>query len=280
MLPFAAEPLRRSPRPRCHLDLDDLESSTSLRLAALHRLAGDELLAELEASNVGGLAAAEAAALDACDRIYVCSEQDRRRLAGRGSAEVHVLPNAVEDPGPLPPPGEAGPFRFLFVGTLSYFPNEEGLSFFIREVLPRLRRAAPRDFILQIVGTGASAELARLAKAPNVELVGPVLEVGPWYQQAQAVIVPLRAGGGTRIKAIEAFSYQRPVVGTTIGLEGLAVQPDEHALVGDSADELAAQCLRLMADPQLAERLAARAYALFKLAYSSEALAGIVASFA
>ena len=113
-----------------------------------------------------------------------------------------------------------------------------------------------------------------------MRLVGAVPDVAPWYAEADAVVVPIRAGGGTRIKALEAFSYRRPVVGTSIGLEGIEVRPEEHVLIGDTPAELAAQCARLMADPKPAEALVERAFELFLRSYSTAALAKRMAALA
>jgi len=263
-------------RPRRHLDLDDLESATWRRLASLYRLNGDHEQADREQAEADHHAALEQEALRNFDRVYVCSEEDRARLAPSALAELAVLPNAVDVPEPLPPAPTDRPFTFLFVGTLGYYPNEDAVLFFCREVVPRLRVRTPGAFRLAIVGVGVTSAIARLADAPDVEVVGQVPDMRPWYQQAGALVVPLRAGGGTRIKILEAFSYRRPVVSTSIGAEGIAARPDEHLLIADGADAFAAQCARLMADPTLGASLAERAYALYASRYTPDALARIV----
>jgi glycosyltransferase involved in cell wall biosynthesis len=274
MLPYARPYLDVSGgAPRRHLDLDDLESATRRRLAALYRLNGNGAMARLEELEAGRAAALEAEALRAFDRLYVCSEQDKADLDGRARGQVCVLPNALPVRAPLPPRGGDGPYTFLFVGTLGYYPNEDAILHFCADVLPLIRRAAQQPFRVTIVGTGATPAIRRLADLPEVQLIGAVPDVAPWYHEADAVVVPVRAGGGTRIKVLEAFSYGRPVVGTSIGVEGIAAQAEEHVLVGDTAPALAAQCLRLMADPPLAERLTRNASALFAGAYTLDAVA-------
>ncbi len=96
------------------------------------------------------------------------------------------------------------------MGTLRYYPNEEGLVYFGTEVLPRLRRSCPSPFRLAIVGTGAPPAVEQLGRLPEVTLVGGVRDVAPWYRETDAVIVPLRAGGGMRIKVPEAFAHPAP----------------------------------------------------------------------
>jgi glycosyltransferase involved in cell wall biosynthesis len=279
MLPFARPYSGASGGwPRRHLDMDDVESTTHARLAELYRLNGNGVMARFEEEEARRAEALEAAVLREFDRLYVCSEEDKDALHRRTRAQVCVLPNALPLPGPLPPrPGEA-PFTFLFVGTLGYYPNEDAILHFCAEVLPRIRRDAARDFRVTIVGTGATPAIRSLAALPDVRLIGAVPDVAPWYGAADAVVVPVRAGGGTRIKVLEAFSYRRPVVSTSIGIEGIAARAEEHVLVGDTPAALADQCLRLMADPRLAERLTTAAYALFTRAYTLEAVARSLAS--
>jgi glycosyltransferase involved in cell wall biosynthesis len=278
-LPFA-RPWLDAPGhpPKRHLDLDDLESRTHRRLAALYRSNGDEARARSEEAEADRSRTLEAEVLRGFDRVYVCSEADEAELSGRGPAQLRVLPNALPVPGPLPPRGEGGPFTFLFVGTLGYYPNEDAARYFCTEVVPRIRRAARGDFRVVIVGTGAPPTIRRLAALPGVLVIGAVPDVAPWYRDADAVVVPIRAGGGTRIKVLEAFSFRRPVVSTSVGIEGIAAQPEQHALVADTPATFAAQCVRLMTDRHLADALAERAFSLFSRAYTTEVVARILAA--
>jgi polysaccharide biosynthesis protein PslH len=272
-LPFARPWLETNgQRPARHLDLDDVESSTRRGLAALYRLNGNLPRAEAEEAEAERSAALEAEVLQSFDRVYVCSEGDRAALLTGERADVCVLPNALPVPAPLPPRRPDGPFTFLFVGTLGYYPNEDAIVHFCRQVVPLLRRIAPREFRVAIVGFGATPAVQRLASLPEVRLIGTVPDVAPWYAEADAVVVPIRAGGGTRIKVLEAFGYRRPVVSTSIGVEGIDARPEEHLLVGDTPAAMAEQCARLMGDPRLAQALAERAFALFLRSYSTEAV--------
>ena len=199
-------------------------------------------------------------------------------LVRRSGAQVCVLPNALPISEALPPSAEPQPFTFLFIGTLGYYPNEDGICFFCNEVLPLIRPAAGRDVRVMIVGSGTTPAVRRLAEDPDIRLVGAVHDVATAYREADVVVVPIRAGGGTRIKVLEAFSYLRPVVATSVGIEGIAARPGEHFLLGDTPAELAEQCLRLMASPSLAERVARAGHALFSSAYTVDAVARSLAS--
>jgi glycosyltransferase involved in cell wall biosynthesis len=260
-----------------HLDLDDIESSTHRRLAELYRLNGSAAMAELTEAKADQYTALEAEALRDLDRVYVCSQQDRNTLSELARAEVCVLPNALPEAQPLRDRGDGRPFTFLFVGTLGYYANEDAVRHFCRETLPLLGENAPHELEFTIVGAGASQVVQDLAHLPAVRFIGEVPHVAPWYQEAHVVVVPLRAGGGTRIKLLEAFAYRRPVVSTTVGVEGIDLNPDEHVLLGDSPQAFAEQCLRLMSDPELGRRLAENAHSLFTRAYTTEAVARIVA---
>jgi glycosyltransferase involved in cell wall biosynthesis len=269
-------------RTERHLDLDDVESVSHRRIADLYMQTGQTDLAVAERIAADSAAAAECEALRAFDRVYVCSEVDRQRLDSRrrddGRAQVSVLPNALPVPLALADPPAGEPFTFLFVGTLGYVPNEDGIVTFCRDMLPRLRRMAPLPFQVLIAGSGATPTVHALDAIPEVTVLGAVDDISAWYAVAHAVIVPIRAGGGTRIKLLEAFAFHRPVVTTTIGAEGIDARPDQHLLIGDDASTFARQCARLIASPGLGSRLAEAAHALFLERYSSEALTRLVAA--
>ena len=259
-------------RPRRHLDLDDIESLTRRRLAALYRLNGDNARAERKESGAQRQEIAEAEAFRMFDRVYVCSSEDRRKLEGRARGEICVLPNAVRLPPSAPEPPASGPFDFLFVGTLGYYPNADAVRYLCSEIVPRIRDLAGECFAVTIVGTGASKSLREVVAAPPVRFLGEVPDLEPCYAAAHAILAPIRAGGGTRIKVLEAFSYRRPVVATTIAMEGIEAQPEEHMLIGDTPDAFARQCARLISDRELGARLARNALDLVTQDYTLDAL--------
>jgi glycosyltransferase involved in cell wall biosynthesis len=281
MLPFARPYFAGSCGhvPKRHLDLDDVESVTHRRLGELYRRNGNAALAGLEEREAQRYEALEDETLREFARVYVCSAEDRERLRHRSSRDVCILPNAVRVPVSVRPKPSGGSFTFLFVGTLGYYPNEDGIRYFCSCVLPLIRQMAPRAFNVTIVGTGATDGIRQLAHEPEVRLVGAVPDVAPYYFDADAAVVPVRAGGGTRIKVLEAFSYRRAVVSTSIGIEGIAAHDEEHVLVADTADAFAERCIRLMRDTAVAERLTDNALSLVRRAYSLEAIARTVAAF-
>src|SRR5262249_38828129 len=134
-----------------------------------------------------------------------------------------VIPNAVRIPPSTSATRRGGPFTLLFVGTLGYYPNEDAAIFFCSEILPRLGASASRPVRLLIVGSNPSLRVRALAQDGKVAITGPLPDLSRCYAAADAVVVPLRAGGGTRIKVLEAFGHRRPVVSTTVGAQGIEV---------------------------------------------------------
>ena len=267
MAPFAEPYLEggAAAGPTCRLDLDDHESRTRRGLAVLHAAAGNAAAASIERAEAAKYARLERHELPRFHRVYVCSEGDRRALARHlGSRRVVVIPNAVRIPASVAARRRRSTFTFLFVGTLGYDPNEDAAIFFCAKVLPRVRAVAGRPVQVLIAGSNPSARVRALAREPEVTVAGAVPDLAPYYAAADAVVVPLRAGGGTRIKVLEAFGYRRPVVSTTVGAQGIEATPGTHLLIGDTPHAFAEQCARLIRTPGLGKALAARAFQFVK----------------
>ncbi len=279
MLPFARHFLDGSSgAPERHLDLDDVESATHRRLAALCRLNGEDARALFFESEARRYEALEDEALVEFDRVYVCSEGDQAKLPGERRGEICVIPNAVRVPDvALTEPGD-GVFTFLFVGTLGYYPNEDAVGYLGSEIVPRLRQLTQSDFAVNIVGTGGSERCRQTATACGLRMIGEVPDVAPWYQNCGAVVTPIRAGGGTRVKILEAFSHRRSVVSTSIGVEGIDARDGEHLLIGDTPEAFAKHCVRLMTDRELRDHLVENAGSLLRRSYSAEAIKRTIAA--
>jgi glycosyltransferase involved in cell wall biosynthesis len=279
MMPYARPFLNvSSGTPEGHLDLDDIESETHRRIAALCRLNKDGLRAtyyEMEARRYEAL---EEEVLREFDRVYVCSEGDKAMLHVDYGSDLCVLPNAVRLPDAVRCDANEGIFTFLFVGTLGYYPNEDAVQYFGSEILPHIRRLTQSDFTVNIVGRGAGPRLRQMAVDYGMQMIGEVPDIAPWYQNSTAVVVPVRAGGGTRIKVLEAFSHRRAVISTSIGMEGIDAIDDVHVLIANTPEVFAAGCVRLMADRVLRDRLAENAFSLFRHCYSAEAIKRTIAS--
>jgi len=149
--------------------------------------------------------------------------------------------------------------ELVFVGSMDWMPNDDGIRWFAGEVFARIQERMP-GVRLTVVGRSPSAGMRELAaRNPAIEVTGTVDDVRPYLERAALSVVPLRIGGGTRLKIYEMMAMGVPVVSTSIGAEGLPVRNGEHLLIGDTADEQAQAICALLADPARAALLAANA---------------------
>ena len=146
-------------------------------------------------------------------------------------------------------PSSAGevPGEIAFLGSMDWFPNEDGARYFIEEILPEVRRAVP-GASFTVIGRNPSAGLASKAERAGVRLTGTVEDVRPLVLRAAALVVPLRIGGGTRLKIFEALAMGKAVVSTGIGAEGLPLVPGEHFIQADCPEEFARAVANLLVD--------------------------------
>jgi glycosyltransferase involved in cell wall biosynthesis len=246
------------------LDLDDDDAAA---FVSVHRDRAEGAAYERLISVFGGL----------YDGLCAASAEDAASIGARHHLSVEHVPNAVVIPT-IPRRQPAAELRLLFVGNLTYPPNVEAAELLVREILPRLqRRLGERPVCVTLVGR-ASPEVECLA-SPTVRVRGFVEYLGPLYAQADAVVAPLRSGAGTRIKLLEAFAHNVPVVATRAAVEGLAVLDRRHLLVCADPTELAAAVAELAADPALSSRLAEQAGQLVRERYSHAAVIPQVRAF-
>jgi glycosyltransferase involved in cell wall biosynthesis len=159
----------------------------------------------------------------------------------------------------------------VFLGSMDWMPNIDGVAWFVREVLPLIRHQRP-DCSLAIVGRRPSPEVSKLAESdPLIQVTGTVPDVRPWLFGALASIVPLRIGGGTRLKIYEAMAAKIPVVSTAIGAEGLDVSDGENIYLADTPQNFAARCLALLESDADRRRLSSNAWNLVSSSYSWDA---------
>jgi glycosyltransferase involved in cell wall biosynthesis len=221
----------------------------------------------------------ELAAYRDADGVYLCSASDEQRLLRvLANARTAVVPNAANTEyyqprlGDPPPDGRT----VVFFGHLSYVPNVDGVRYFIQEIWPRIVAVHP-DACCKVIGSSPASSLTELA-SPRVEFTGFVPDLRPHLATAAAVIVPLRLGGGTRLKIVEAMAMAKAIVSTSLGAEGIEAVPGRDLLIADHAKDFADAVNRLLADPVLtanigesARRLATERYAWSSAAQTLEA---------
>jgi glycosyltransferase involved in cell wall biosynthesis len=205
------------------------------------------------------LALEEARAFREMQRVLLCSTEDRKLLGQRLSLDqIAVVPNTIRVPLQLPMAVMHGPLQLLFVGTLNYAPNENAVKWLVEEIMPAIHaRVGPDMAELTVIGRGPTDWMKQTAATGAFKLYGDVPDVRPFYEACHAVMVPIRAGGGTRIKILEAFGYGRVVISTTLGAEGIAAEDGQELMIANSADDFALAAQRLLNETGLAQHLIA-----------------------
>jgi len=187
----------------------------------------------------------------ASDLTIAVSGPDAAALAGIGiSSRILVVPNGIDVAAYsslcVTPPG-AG--TLLFLGKMDYRPNIDAALWFAGEVLPMIQSSVP-GVRFQIVGQNPHPRLDVLRNHPAVDITGSVPEIGPYLAAASVLVIPMRVGGGTRFKALEAMAACRPIVSTSLGVEGINVTGGRELLIADTPTDFAGAVLHLMADQQ------------------------------
>ncbi|MEW6572045.1 MAG: glycosyltransferase family 4 protein [Bacillota bacterium] len=186
-----------------------------------------------------------------------------RKMAPK--ACIDVIPNAVDLNYFKPLPDQGQPV-IVFYGHLRYPPNADGIKWFCTEIFPKIREEIP-NAELHIIGKEPPAELVQYSNHSGITLTGYVPDIRPFLAQASVVVTPIRFGAGIRNKVLEAFAVKRPVVSTSLGCEGLSVEPGIHLEVADTPSIFAEAVIRLLRDPTRRSSLAENSRHLVKEKY-------------
>ena len=250
-------------------------------LARQYTRTGGSLLRRLYAeANWRKLRREELSTYRNADGVYLCSVADQQRLLDDiPGARTMVIPNAADVDFYKPRPTDPQPDgrTVVFFGLMSYMPNIDGATYFIQEIWPRIADANP-DARCKIIGGSPSPQLLALA-GPRIEFTGFVPDLRPHLAEAAAVIVPLRLGGGTRLKIVEAMAMGKAMVSTTLGAEGIDAVPGRDILIEDQPDAFADAVIRLLAEPDLAARIGNSARQLSEARYAWSAAAKALEGF-
>ena len=215
------------------------------------------------------------------DGVLAVSDADRETLhalyPGAIRQPVHVVPTGVDTEFFSPAPSEPGSRNLVFTGSMDWLPNEDAMNYFCRDILPLVRAEQP-DVTLSIVGRTPTPAVKRLAEVPGVTVTGRVDDVRPYMKAAAVYVVPLRIGGGTRLKIFEAMSMAKAVVSTTVGAEGLPVTSGGNAMLADQPASFARAIVELLRDVDRRAALESAARALVVEHYDWSAVAGSLES--
>jgi polysaccharide biosynthesis protein PslH len=245
-----------------NIEFDIVRRTASAEVSALRRL--------YSSVDYRKLAREERAAWRRLDGVSLTSERDAAMLRElEPETPVRVVPNGVDVNLFRPAEQAPEPDNLLFFGAMNYYPNQDGIGFFLERIFPLIVARRPSTK-LWIVGPGAD-DLHK-HRGPNVEVTGFVDKVEPYIDRATAVVVPLRLGGGTRLKIVEAMAKGKPIVSTRIGAEGIDVVDGRSALLADEPADFAEQVERVLSDSALARALGDEARELAVSRYSWPAL--------
>lgn len=259
------------------LDCHNIEHMVLKRYAGLERDFSKQLYARFESFLL------RRAERNSCNRArlaMVCSEIDLAAIKQlRPDLQACVVPNVV-DTDFIRPFGQspAGPIDpvILFPGVMDWYPNRDAVEYFIRSILPRICREYPRLRFI-VAGRNPPAQfIEQFRSEPHVEFTGAVPDMRPYLASATVVIVPMRVGGGTRIKILEACAAGKPVVSTTLGAEGLRLEAGKEIFLADDPAEFAQTVIKLHRDPALCEAIARSSRSAIAERYSQAALQKIL----
>ncbi|MGC2108516.1 MAG: glycosyltransferase family 4 protein [Candidatus Korobacteraceae bacterium] len=205
----------------------------------------------------------------AAAEVIAVSPQDADQMRHMfGVTRVTAIPTGVDIEYFRRPTEVARKTDLVFLGSMDWLPNIDGVEYFVREILPLIRQRVP-ECTLAIVGRAPSASTKALAERhAGIQVTGTVADVRPWLWGSKISVVPLRIGGGTRLKIYESMAAGTPTVSTSIGAEGLDVSHPKNIRLADTPAAFAEQCIELLDDAQERERLAAEALKLVTAHFS------------
>ena len=206
-------------------------------------------------------------------RVVAVTEEEQQTAKAWGARATSLVSNGVDTEYLKPASAAAEPDSLLFLGSLDWQPNRDALLYLLREILPAIQTANPRA-TLRVVGRQPAAKLREQVEGlRGVEWVGEVPDIRPYFAQAAVVLVPLRIGGGSRIKILESLSMGKAVVTTTVGAEGLEVASGRDCVIADAPKDFARAVVELLADPERAAELGANGRSLVLERYDWSMLA-------
>ena len=240
------------PAPAVLLDWHNIESELMSRYASETGSLAKKLVAHRTA---GLLHRVESRLLRECDTHTVVSEREKSELAGRcPNASIEVIPNGVDTAAfNLPRADDSAKNSILFVGSMDYHANIEAVTWFAQDIWPGIANQFPAQRFT-VVGRSPARQIQGLA-SERILITGTVEDVRPYYADALAVVVPLRVGGGTRLKILEAMAMGVPVISTRLGAEGITATHELNILLADSVEEMIAGVARIVREPELRRRL-------------------------
>jgi glycosyltransferase involved in cell wall biosynthesis len=205
--------------------------------------------------------------------LLAVSEEDKAALeeAAGQPLEAAVIPIAIDTDEVTEVCRQPEADHILHIGTMFWPPNIDGILWFLREILPLIQAQRPKT-TFDVVGAKPPPEIVAYgSNGSGTNVTGYVVDPTPYYETTGVMVVPLRAGGGMRVKILNALAQGLPIVSTTLGCEGIGVEPGRHLLVADTPEAFAQATLRLLQDKNLAAELGRNGRALIQSTYDYRA---------
>jgi glycosyltransferase involved in cell wall biosynthesis len=252
------------------LDLDESAASTGPSIQKLLKNPGQALIFRTFSERVKEI---EQAVFADFDQVWVSSEIEHERVTViaqdklRKNPILSIVPNCI----PVDAYSSSRGIRrrtdtIIYPASFAYEPSVDAARFLIHELMPLLP-----ELKLKLLGSHITAWMREVSSA-SIFLEGPIADMIPHLKEASALVIPLRGGGGTRLKAIESLAAGLPIASTEFGVEGLGLIPDQDYLRAETAHEFAHQIRQITSDPDLAERLSVNGQGIARNRFSSEAL--------
>jgi len=247
MFPYVPAALRG----RIVLDTQNLEVARIRAMAAAGSSPARRAMARLQSGPVERF---EAGAVQSVARVLAVSPDEQSAFEELAPGRVRLVPNGVDTRGIDPVVDPPKSPKLLYLGSMGYDPNVDAVTHFLGDIAPLVRTA---DVSLDVVGSNPTASVYRASSRSHMrtKVSGFVPDVGQYYRDSRAMVVPLRQGGGTRLKILEALAWGLPVITTTVGCAGLGLTDGREALIADTPEEFAAAVDRLVLDDDLWKEL-------------------------
>ncbi|WP_340313503.1 glycosyltransferase [Rhizorhabdus argentea] len=263
---------------RIYVDVDDINSDFVYRNIKLKKFSDGVQTLVARTIELFFSKFIEAKVISSSSGVFVCSHEDIKKINGRNPNHIAaILPNITQDK-PLPAPKYRNKIDLLFVGSLYYHPNMDGVTWFISEIWEPLRKEFAENITLTIVGRGSDHDIENIRHMPGISFHLNVPDLTPYYSASNACVIPIRYGGGTSIKTIEAMSVGRPVLSTPVGVRGLGIKDGTHYIEFDDAAGFIRACHQLLEDPALGRSLAKAARGVWEESFTQSAVDRIIAS--
>ncbi|MHA1251120.1 MAG: glycosyltransferase family 4 protein [Candidatus Helarchaeota archaeon] len=208
------------------------------------------------------------------NRCIVTSENESKRLYRLNPRlNISIIPNGIEVDEIKFTPANTNKNSILFIGTMNYEPNVDAVLYFYKKIFPFIKREI-QDVKFFIVGKDPPSKIEKLGEKDGVIVTGYVNDIQSYYEQCDVSVVPLRSGGGTRLKILESMAFGRPVISTSFGCEGLDVKSGVNIIIANKTEEFIVNIIRLLKNKKLRNTLALNARKLVEEKYNYRNIAG------